>query len=87
MITEFNLAVPPISIYPPSMSSNHIRGTAIDVDFKWTGSINVKKKDGTLISVPYKTSANANTQLHSVGKSYGVFKLLDDDPHWSHNGK
>jgi hypothetical protein len=52
---------------------------------KWTGTIHVKKKDGTLVPVTFGP-VNANTKLHEVGASYGVKKLLNDAPHWSDNG-
>jgi hypothetical protein len=46
----------------------------------------VKKKDGTVVEVPYVSDPNANLKLHQVGASYGVKKLARDKPHWSYNG-
>jgi len=86
MISGFDLAVPPHSMVAPSMVSNHIAGKAIDMDITWTGTVNVKKKDGTLVEVPYLSNPNTNVKLHQVGASYGVKKLTSDKPHWSHNG-
>ena len=87
MVTGFGLAVPPRSINPPSLSSNHIAGKAIDMTIKWTGTIKVKKKDNTEVSVTYSPNVNANTVLHAIGDSYGVKKLKTDAPHWSYNGR
>jgi hypothetical protein len=38
----------------------------------------------TITSTP-RTGAD-NADLHAVGKTYGVIKLLADHPHWSDNG-
>jgi hypothetical protein len=86
MIDGFGLAVPPASTNAPSTKSKHISGTAIDMDIKWAGQLDVKKKDGTSVSVPFLTNVNANAKLHAVGASYGVKKLTTDAPHWSDNG-
>lgn len=87
MVKGFGLAVPPKSINPPSLTSNHISGKAIDMTIKWTGTLTVKKKDGSEAKVAYSSSVNTNTALHAVGESYGVKKLKTDAPHWSYNGR
>ena len=87
MVTGFGLAVPPRSINPPSLTSNHISGKAIDMTIKWTGKMKVKRKDGKEIEVQYMTNVNLNSTLHSIGLSYGVHKLKTDAPHWSFNGR
>jgi len=81
MVTGFGLAVPPASELPPNLNSDHIPGKAIDMIISWTGTINLKKKDGTTVAVKYK-NVNENTELHAVAASYGVNKRLGDDPHW-----
>jgi hypothetical protein len=87
MISGFGLAVPPHSAVAPSLVSYHIAGKAIDMDLTWAGTLKVKKKDGTVVDVPYLSDPNANVKLHQVGKSYGVLKLTSDKPHWSYNGR
>lgn len=74
------------SRFAPSLETQHRYGLAIDMDIIWSGTIQVKKKDGTLVPLTYGP-VNANTKLHEVGASYGVKKLLDDAPHWSESGK
>lgn len=86
MVQGFGLAVPPNSTNAPSLTSLHIFGRAVDMDIQWSGNLNVKKKDGTSVSVPFMPNPNLNTQLHAVGASYGVKKLTTDKPHWSDNG-
>lgn len=86
MISGFGLAVPPASTNPPALGSKHISGTAVDMDITWNGTISVKKKDGTQVSVAFMPNVNNNTTLHQVGESYGVKKLKTDAPHWSDNG-
>jgi uncharacterized protein with ParB-like and HNH nuclease domain len=87
MVTGFRLAVPPQSTNAPSITSNHITGMAIDMTIEWSGTIKVKKKDNTEVSVTYMANVNANTVLHDIGASYGVKKLTTDAPHWSFNGR
>lgn len=87
MVTKFGLAVPPKSTVPPSLNSNHIGGKAIDMSITWSGTIQVKKKNGTDVSVTFMSDVNKNTKLHQVGESYGVKKHKKDEPHWSHNGR
>lgn len=87
MVNGFGLAVPPSSINAPALTSNHISGQAIDMTITWKGTIKVKKKDGTELSVVYSANANSNTNLQLVGESFGVKKLKTDAPHWSYNGR
>ena len=87
MVTGFGLAVPPKSTNPPSLTSNHIAGKAVDMTIKWTGKIKITKKDGTQVEVTYMSNVNGNTALHEAGESYGVKKLKTDAPHWSYNGR
>jgi hypothetical protein len=86
MIDGFDLAIPPASVNPPALNSNHIAGKAIDIDIAWTGTIPIKKRDGTVEMVPFMPNVNANTKLHTVGATYGVRKLTTDAPHWSFDG-
>jgi len=86
MVAGFGLAVPPRSINPPALTSNHITGLAIDMDITWTGTINVKGKDAKDVAITFIPDVNANTRLHAVGASYGIRKLATDAPHWSHDG-
>ena len=87
MVKGFHLAVPPNSINPPSLSSNHIAGKAIDMTIEWKDKIKVKKQDGKEVEVTYMENVNSNVDLHAVGASYGVKKLITDAPHWSFNGR
>lgn len=80
MVDGFNL------VHEPSLNSRHIPGLAIDMNITWTGTIKVRKKDGSNASIPYMINVNANTALHDVGESYGVKKLKTDKPHWSIDG-
>ena len=86
MVNGFKLSVPNDSTLPPAEDSRHVQGLAIDMKITWTGTISVEKKDGSLVNVKYGP-VNANKDLHAVGASYGVHKLLKDNVHWSDNGK
>lgn len=87
MASGFGLAMPPSGTNPPALASAHIIGKAIDMTLSWAGTKKVKKKDGGLVDVPFHPNVNANIALHSVGQSYGVYKLKTDTPHWSHDGR
>jgi len=67
MARGFGLAVPPRSIYPPALSSNHIAGRAIDMDITWSGTIRIARKEGGLAAVAYMSNVNSNLDLHAVG--------------------
>jgi len=83
--------------YQPSLTSNHIAGKAIDWTITWTGNLKIKNKPGkevVITSLPKHggmgTTSNGNTDLHAVGKTYGVMKAKFtkiDGPHWSIDGK
>lgn len=86
MVNGFGLAKPPKSVYPPSLTSNHISGRAIDMIIKWEGTIKVKKKNGSEVALKFKADVDKDTELQAVGASWGVKKLRSDDAHWSYNG-
>jgi hypothetical protein len=78
----------------PSLTSRHIEGKAIDWTIEWTTSeLKIKNKDGVEViikSTPHNGGDPGNTELHAVGKGYGVIKGLNfnpkDPPHWSSDG-
>lgn len=83
MARLFNLA------YKPSLTSNHIRGTAVDMTITWNGDLAL----GPLPDGAYRTISDGprdgagNRELHEIGALYGVRKLVKDAPHWSSNGR
>lgn len=87
MVRGFGLAMPPRSIYPPAITSNHIAGRAVDMTIRWRGILQLPRKDGSTVPVAWMPDVNANLVLHEVGMSYGVRKLRSDAPHWSFNGR
>lgn len=72
-------------VFQPSLTSLHISGLAVDMDISWSGVLSIRAKGGQVfrIDAPH---GGSNPVLHSVGASYGVFKLISDPPHWSANG-
>ena len=81
MVTGYEIA------YAPALTSRHIEGNAIDMHISWT-SATLVIKDGAGQDVTIKSSpkSGGNTDLHAVGKSYGVVNLVKDPPHWSTDG-
>ncbi len=76
-------------VFKPALTSRHIEGKAIDMDISWIGILQIDQgspayADPMYIGQPPLTGAN--TLLHQVGASYGVYKLVSDPPHWSADG-
>ena len=72
--------------YQPSLTSNHIKGTAIDMTITWSAAITVTDAGGKQVAVDKPRNGNDNATLHTIGAGYGVTKLLADPPHWSADG-
>lgn len=79
----FNLA------YKPSLTSNHIKGKAIDMSITWNGKLilDVPGQEEPEIIAAGPRNGHQNRHLHRVGRKFGIKKLLSDKPHWSYNGK
>jgi peptidoglycan hydrolase-like protein with peptidoglycan-binding domain len=80
MMDLFDLA------HRPSLTSLHISGLAIDMDITWSGTLNVRNKNGNSVAIGSPRDGASNTALHSIGATYGVKKLASDPPHWSSTG-
>lgn len=81
MVTAYDIA------YEPSLTSRHFEGRAIDIDITWTDTLTIKDatgKDVVIKSTP--RTGEGNTELHAVGATYTVNKLVKDRPHWSDDG-
>jgi hypothetical protein len=79
MVTTYDIA------YAPALNSRHTEGKAIDWTITWTGSLMIAKKDETT-KLDCTGSGSTSANLHKVGASYGVQKLVSDPPHWSTDG-
>jgi len=74
-------------VFEPVLVSRHTQRLAVDMTISWQGDLTIVKGDGastTISSLPRTGAKNAD--LHAVGESYSVKKLLTDDPHWSSDG-
>ncbi len=80
MVNGYNIA------FRPALASRHTEGRAIDMTISWTGKLNVKKKNGLLTTISGAPRNGSNTELQSVGRTYGVKKNAKDPPHWSTDG-
>jgi hypothetical protein len=74
-------------VFPPSLTSHHVAGKAIDMKIRWNGAITVKTAQGRAVTIPGPGDGATSKALHKVGASYGVIKLLRDAPHWSVDGR
>jgi hypothetical protein len=73
--------------YRPSLVSNHIDGTAVDMTIDWDQAIDVVDASGRTRRIDHPRMGSTNSDLHAVGASYGVRKLVSDPPHWSADGR
>jgi hypothetical protein len=73
-------------VYRPALRSRHTEGKAIDMTIVWETSLTLTPPKGAPVSIKSKPRDGGNTELHAVGKSFGVIKLVSDPPHWSSDG-
>ena len=84
MVRKFNL------VHIASLTSNHIRGLAIDMDITWKGKLALGMPLASgIYEIPDRPWTGAgNRELHLYGERYfGVKKLRSDPPHWSSDGR
>jgi len=82
MVKLFHLA------YKASLTSNHIRGKAIDMNISWRNVLVLTRPAPLLVRIEGRPRSGQNRELHEIGSSvFGVKKLRSDPPHWSHNGR
>jgi len=73
----------------PALNSKHISGLAVDMWITWTGDLTINNKSGTAVVIKTSPRDGMNSDLHSVGATYGVIKYVGGDadkPHWSDDG-
>lgn len=81
MVSGYDIA------FEPALVSHHSEGTAIDMDIAWsTGTLKITDGTGSDVTIASNPKSGGNTDLHKVGRSYGVIKLVSDPPHWSNDG-
>ena len=68
-------------VYPPALVSRHTERAAIDMTI--TGVLGKVIETASGVGVEIKSTSD----LHRVGGSYGVHKLVSDMPHWSDDGR
>ena len=72
--------------FPASLTSLHIKGEAVDMTIGWAGTLSIADAAGQVHAIGGPRSGESNANLHAVGATYGVKKLLSDPPHWSSTG-
>ncbi len=73
----------------PALNSNHIAGTAVDMNISWPGTLTIARQDGSTVAIASLPRTGMNPDLRTVGASYGVMKFVGgatDMPHWSDDG-
>jgi hypothetical protein len=74
-------------VFGPAFPTRHSARRAIDMSITWTGVLKIADASGKIITISATPRTGAdNKQLHAVGATYAVIKLVADHPHWSDNG-
>lgn len=83
-------------LVPPSLTSNHTHGWAMDMSVSWSGTLTISNASGVLIKITSTPRTSMNMQLWQVAASYGVYHYGTDQStsppskdalHWSIDGK
>jgi hypothetical protein len=69
-----------------ALTSRHTEKRAVDMTITWNGNLAIRTAAGVARTISSVPRTGANTELHAVGASYGVVKLVSDPPHWSEDG-
>lgn len=81
MVTAYGI------VFGPAFPTRHSARRAIDMTITWSGPLKIADASGQIVTINTTPRTGAdNKQLHAVGATYGVMKLVVDHPHWSDNG-
>ncbi len=80
MVKAYNIA------FEPTIDSLHIERRAIDMTISWQGDLKIVDGTGKLTVIKSEPRNGNNAELHKVGASYGLTKLVSDPPHWFDDG-
>jgi peptidoglycan hydrolase-like protein with peptidoglycan-binding domain len=83
MVDAFGIGSNPVA-YPER--SLHDESKAIDMKISWPGNLRIRRADGQYVTIASSPKDGTNRDLVEVGKSYKVFHLASDPPHWSESG-
>ena len=72
--------------FAPSLTSRHVVRRAIDMTIGWNSRLTVRDFDGNVHYILTDPRDGTNHELIRVGASFGVIKLVTDNPHWSDDG-
>lgn len=73
-------------VFAPALGSRHTEGLAIDMTISWQGDLTINDASGKPVTIIGLPRNGMNGDLHFVGATYGVVKLVTDPPHWSSDG-
>ncbi len=73
-------------VFAPVLESRHTQGLAVDMTISWIGDLTMTDGNGLRVTISTLPRNGGNADLHGIGETYGVIKLLTDPPHWSSDG-
>ena len=75
-----------VAAFGAAYPSNHSRGRAIDMNFRWPRTVSVRDGSGHWVTIPAGSSTTSHP-MWALGQSFGVVKQkTGDPPHWSVTG-
>jgi hypothetical protein len=81
MVTAYGI------VFGPAFPTRHSARRAIDMTITWSGPLKIADASGQIVTINTTPRTGAdNKQIHAVGATCGVMKLVADHPHWSDNG-
>ena len=82
MVNLFDMA------HVAALNSNHIRGTAIDMNITWKDALVMTRPAPLLTRIESRPRSGQNRELQQLAAAvFEVRKLASDPPHWSANGR
>ncbi len=81
MAKAYNIA------FKPMLDSDHIERRAIDMTIVWQGDLKILDGTGKSVVIKSEPRNGNNAELHKVGATYDVIKLVSDPPHWFDDGR
>jgi hypothetical protein len=75
---------------PPSLTSRHIEGNAVDMSVSWSGTLTIQDASGKEHIISSTPRNHTNPDLIRIAASYGVIhytEVAKDPGHWSTDGR
>ena len=73
-------------VHEAALRSRHTEGRGIDMSISWSNNLEIADANGHRVLINTVPRNGNNLQLQAVARTFGVIKLISDEPHWSDDG-